>query len=278
MKPDPKTSRAPPGIPARHAGPGGASARRAGFGPDHEARTGRLERSAVSRYIQLATLFRRRIDYGGWPVGSQIPTIAELSLEFAVAPATIRQALGLLGDEGLVAPFRGKGTFVAQRPRDRIWCEVETDWSGLLRAREGANIEVLSREIVSTAPVPTDRQGALASSYLHLRRRHSRAGVVFLVADVYLDARLSRLVPQEAYATETAMSLVASIPGVCIADARQTLTVGAADIEAADELGVALNAPVAHVHRCMTDDGGKIVMISNGVYRGDAVRLDLKVR
>ncbi|MEY4242328.1 MAG: hypothetical protein RJA14_2024, partial [Pseudomonadota bacterium] len=28
-----------------------------------------LGRSAVSRYIQLATLFRRRIESGQWPVG-----------------------------------------------------------------------------------------------------------------------------------------------------------------------------------------------------------------
>ena len=32
-----------------------------------------LNRSAVSRYIQLATLFRRRIEQGVWKTGQQIP-------------------------------------------------------------------------------------------------------------------------------------------------------------------------------------------------------------
>jgi GntR family transcriptional regulator len=34
-----------------------------------------LSRSAVSRYIQLATLFRRRIEQGVWKIGTQIPTV-----------------------------------------------------------------------------------------------------------------------------------------------------------------------------------------------------------
>ena len=34
-----------------------------------------LNRSAVARYIQLASLFRRRIDAGQWPVDQQTPTV-----------------------------------------------------------------------------------------------------------------------------------------------------------------------------------------------------------
>jgi GntR family transcriptional regulator len=60
-----------------------------------------LSRSAIARYIQLATLFRRRIETGYWSVGEQIPTVEELATEYGVARATIRQAMGLLEDEGL---------------------------------------------------------------------------------------------------------------------------------------------------------------------------------
>jgi GntR family transcriptional regulator len=52
-----------------------------------------LTRSAVSRYIQLATLFRGRITSGAWPVGARIPTVDDLAAECGVARATIRQAL-----------------------------------------------------------------------------------------------------------------------------------------------------------------------------------------
>ena len=66
----------------------------------------------------------------------------ELAAECGVARATIRQALDLLENEGLIERYRAKGTFVRQRPRQQLWCEVATDWSGLLAARDDAVIEL----------------------------------------------------------------------------------------------------------------------------------------
>ena len=57
-------------------------------------RTTDFSRSPVSRYIQLATLFRNRIASGEWPVGSRIPNVDELAAAFAVARGTMREALG----------------------------------------------------------------------------------------------------------------------------------------------------------------------------------------
>ena len=38
-----------------------------------------FSRTAVARYIQLASLFRRRIESGQWVPGQQIPTVDELA-------------------------------------------------------------------------------------------------------------------------------------------------------------------------------------------------------
>src|SRR5262245_32490544 len=105
-----------------------------------------FSRTAVARYIQLASLFRRRVESGPWAAGQQIPTVDELAAECGVARATIRQALGILEDERLIARYRAKGTFVLERPRAQLWCEVATDWSGLLLSRKDALIEDLSDE------------------------------------------------------------------------------------------------------------------------------------
>ncbi len=58
-----------------------------------------LDRSAVARYLQLSSLFRRRIEYGEWAVGQQIPTLEQLTAECGVAPATIRKALDSVNGE-----------------------------------------------------------------------------------------------------------------------------------------------------------------------------------
>jgi GntR family transcriptional regulator len=239
-----------------------------------------LSRSAVSRYIQLATLFRRRIDQGVWRHGEQIPTVDELAVECGVARATIRQALDQLEADGLIERFRAKGTFVRSAPAaNRLWCEVETDWSGLLRSREGAEIEVLGETpaLAGTA-IPPATIGAVAPRYTHIRRRHWRDGQPFLMADVFLDERLRAKVTPADLRGKTALKLAASIPGVRISDARQALTIGTADVETATLLQVPLNAPVAHVRRAAVDQRGVLILVADGIYRGDVVRIDIKLR
>ncbi|MBX2885336.1 MAG: GntR family transcriptional regulator, partial [Granulosicoccus sp.] len=61
-----------------------------------------LDKSAIARYIQLASVFRNRIRNGDWKVGEQIPTVTQLSAEYGVAGMTIRQALDILQSEGLI--------------------------------------------------------------------------------------------------------------------------------------------------------------------------------
>lgn len=237
-----------------------------------------LSRSTVSRYIQLATLFRRRIEAGVWGSGRRIPTVDELAAEYGVARATIRQALDQIEADGLIERYRAKGTFVRHVPAERLWCEVQTDWGGLLRSREGAEIEILGMSGGAAPPAIPEGLGDAAPAYQHLRRRHSRRGQAFLLADVYLDERLWPRVDPADLTRKTALSLVASLPGVTIADARQTLTIGSADVEVAERLGMPLNAPVAHVSRAAVDETGTVVLVADGTYRGDLVRIDVSLR
>ena len=51
-----------------------------------------------------------------------------------------------------------------------------------------------------------------------------------------------------------------------------------ADVEIAALLQVPLNAPVAQVHRIAIDRKGTILYVGNGVYRGDAICLEIELR
>ena len=237
-----------------------------------------LKKSAVSRYIQLATLFRRRIETGEWAVGDQVPTVESLARECGVATMTIRQAFDILEGEGLIERFRAKGTFVRERPSQDLWCQVETDWKGMLIARDKAKIEILHDERGVQLPTAGRRIGRPAAAYRHLRRRHTRDGEAFLIADVYVAERICPLIPEEAYSAKTALRLVADVPGLVITDATQTLTIGSADLITADLLDIPLSHPVAKIERCAVDAEGELVLLADGIYRGDKVRIDFKLR
>jgi GntR family transcriptional regulator len=237
-----------------------------------------FKRSGISRYHQLATLFRRRIEAGQWQVGEQIPTVDELATECGVARATIRQALDLLEDEELIERYRARGTFVRRRPAENLWCAVGTDWSGLLRPSYDATIEILHDEADRTLHAFEGQIGTLVPAYRHVRRRHWRHGQPFLLADLHIDERLRDRITQRDLESKTALRLVSEVEGVEIKDARQTLTIGTADIETSEALGISLDSPVAFVHRQALDQDGMLILDAKGIYRGDVVKFDVKLR
>ncbi|POR45302.1 GntR family transcriptional regulator [Bosea psychrotolerans] len=237
-----------------------------------------FKRTGISRYHQLATLFRRRIEAGQWQVGAQIPTVDELAGECGVARATIRQALDLLEDEQLIERYRARGTFVRRRPAENLWCEVGTDWSGLLRPNYDATIEILHDEPDVALHAFEEQIGKLAPAYRHVRRRHWRHGQPFLLADLHIDERLRNRITQRDLESKTALRLISEVEDVEILDARQTLTIGTADIETSQALGISLDSPVAFVHRQALDQDGMLVLDAKGIYRGDVVKFDVKLR
>jgi len=249
-----------------------ASAQRMSDVPDYN-------RSAVSRYIQLATLFRSKIESGIWTVGMQIPTVEELARDFGVARITIRDALGLLEGEGLIERYRGRGSFITNRPEPRLWTDVQTDWNGLLNAgREDAQITVLTEERDVPPPILPHAIGEPAPSYRHLRRLHKRDGTLFLLGEVYIDERLTPKIPHEQFGTTTAFGIISRVPGLLVTKAEQTLTIHSADVEVAQLLELSLNAPVAQVNRSAVDQHDQLVLIAKGVYRGDLVRFNVTLR
>ncbi|MDR7278382.1 GntR family transcriptional regulator [Catenuloplanes atrovinosus] len=67
-------------------------------------------------YRQLATVLRNRIRSGDLHPGHRIPSEKDLHDEFGLARETIRRALAVLRQEGLIEVRHGHGTFVAEPP------------------------------------------------------------------------------------------------------------------------------------------------------------------
>lgn len=70
-------------------------------------------------YMQVALELKAEIVNGVYPVGSLIPTEDELCKRFAISRHTVREALRVLREEGLISSRRGAGTIVVPaRARD----------------------------------------------------------------------------------------------------------------------------------------------------------------
>jgi GntR family transcriptional regulator len=76
-------------------------------------------------YAQLATILRKQIAEGLYPPGDKIPSESSISKQYGVAPMTVRQAIGVLTEQGLLERIQGSGTFV--KPLDLTESRFELD-------------------------------------------------------------------------------------------------------------------------------------------------------
>lgn len=63
-------------------------------------------------YRQIAAILRTRIERGTYPPGHAIPSTAALCEEFGVSHKTVRAAVAVLVEEGLVVTAHGRGVYV----------------------------------------------------------------------------------------------------------------------------------------------------------------------
>ncbi|MGI5136521.1 MULTISPECIES: GntR family transcriptional regulator [unclassified Streptomyces] len=71
--------------------------------------------SPVPPYRQVANALRSRIADGTIPPGRRIPSLVDLEAEFSVARDTLRKAVQVLKDEGLVETVTGMGIYVVEQ-------------------------------------------------------------------------------------------------------------------------------------------------------------------
>lgn len=90
---------------ANQSGAGGISTRAARAG-------GTARVSYEPAYVHIANALAEEIGAGVYRPGDQLPTEAKLRARFGVSPVTIRRAVNILLDRGLVTTTQGKGTFV----------------------------------------------------------------------------------------------------------------------------------------------------------------------
>lgn len=122
----------------------------------------------VARYREVATDLRARLMRGEWPVGAQLPTIAQLQAEYDVrALNTIRSAQAILVDEGLVETVAGRGVFVRQIPAADAAVQVR-ELLEAIRDQAGVALAAVARRPVA-ARLDTPQQPATeAWGYMQL--------------------------------------------------------------------------------------------------------------
>jgi GntR family transcriptional regulator len=232
------------------------------------------DRSRVPLYIQVASVLRTRIQSGQWGAGEKISTLDELEREFEVARVTVRQAVDILREEGMLQARQGLGTFVSKRSQERHWVKLATNWNSLIESLRDNVPRRLTIDHDAPPPNLSNEDGELASSYVKLRSVQYRNEDPYSVVNLHLAREVFDLNP-ERFKGAAALATLDTMDEITLREAHQTLTIGSADPEIADLLKISIGAPTVEAHCVVIDDGGIAIYVGDIIYRSDSIKLQI---
>lgn len=221
-----------------------------------------------SRYAAVAEALRQRIVNGEWPPGTAMPSETSLASDHGVALGTLRQALALLSEQGLIERRHGKGTFVrsglAGAPMLRFFRFGAGDG-------EVPESRILTRKSAAASPDVARRLGVgRGEPVLRLQRLRSLAGQPRLLEDIWLPLPVFDALVDVPMA-DIGNLLYPFFEATCgVAVARATDEIGFAMLTAAQAKALDLQAghPCAVVTRQAYDLAGRCVELR--ITHGDA--------
>lgn len=202
-------------------------------------------------YQRLREEMLAKIAAGEWMPGSPIPTEAELTKLYGVAIGTVRKAVDTLVNEGLLLRSQGRGTFVRRPNFDASLARFFRQ----VNASGGREIPA-SRILSKTLQKPSDTVATAlklehGEQVVHMERLRMIDGRTLFHEEIWLPAmRFAVLleVDSESFG-ELLYPFYEQQCGQCIASAKETLTVGAADSAMAKTLSIEKGAPVVVIER-----------------------------
>jgi len=210
------------------------------------------------RYQEIADELRRRVQRAA--PGSLLPSESELSAEFEASRVTIRRALDVIRDEGLIDARQGFGWFVAADPVPQ-----RLERLGTIEAQLGASGMDGARHVLEFAlesPPARVRAELGAGKVLRVKRVHLADGEPFAVVTVWCPADLGAGLSMSDVERHPFYELL----DVELRGATQTIGAEVASGGDAELLGVPPGAPLLKCRRVTTDDTGRAVLMSEHLF------------
>lgn len=218
------------------------------------------EDSHVPLYLQIAEQFRGLIARGELMPGARLPTEEELITRFDLSRITVRKALGMLVEDGILVRRQGKGTFVASPPKVQHnlgrWMSMDDVLrSGGINAHVEVSIPELARVPDSVAKT---LQLAPGSKGIKLFRRQIADGQPIAVVEVWLHPRFESIMSDHRL-REKPVYTVLRDNGIAVLSTRQIISAVGAPSRVAKALSVTPGTPVLTVHNAGLDESGGAV-------------------
>lgn len=233
-----------------------------------------VDRGSVPLYYQLEVLFREAIRSQLWPLGSRIPTEAELGQEYGVSRVTVRQAINKLVAAGVLGRRQGVGTFVVGDLPEAVQTSVlDGDLLNLRAIAEQTEAQLItSSHMVPDAHV-LERLGIPPGTRcLQVERTRTLDGwPISFVTNVIPEPLAVRL-PESGLAHGSTMDLIERFGKVTVVAADQVISATVSNPRHARILQTRVGDPLLSVERVMLDEDDVPLAFVRSLYRVDRFR------
>jgi len=235
----------------------------------------------MTKVVNLARHLRQQIEQGRYPVGSAIPTEAELQRRFDVSRHTVREALRDLKTQGLVSARAGVGTVVrAQAPAASFVHGMGT-LEEIIQFGEATRMKILGHESVEVDEALAGETGARTGQELVLVsllrfRPKERLPVGHL--KVYLRPEHAEVIGEIEKGHIPVLRLVERRYAVGIKEVVQRINAVSLTRAQAATLSGKAGQPALKVTRHYLDGQGRHLMATVGLYPGERLSHNTRLR
>ena len=221
--------------------------------------------SRVPLYRQISETLLAGIREGKFPVGTFLPGELELIDRFEASRHTIREALRVLEDMGLVKRQRGRGTLVLSTEASPAFVQMVRSPSELFSYPDSSVFRLLSDErIKADKPLARELGCQVGDEWVQISglRTLGDEGMPICLADVYVIPDYGSIAQRLGGGSRPVYEMIAESFKESIENITIRLTAGVLSEQKAAILGVEPGSPSLSVSRFYEGRGGRIFEVS----------------
>lgn len=252
-------------------------------GGSREGRSGRHSASTfpnrfIPLYYQLENILRSKIEGGEVVPNQKLPTEQELSKEYKISRATVRQALAALVSEGLLYRKQGKGTFVTEKATQTRSVKLTGFTEDLFSEGHQADVKILDiRAVPAPERVATLLRIPAGEEVVRFKRLRSVDGAPFSYVINYLVPDVGSRISERDLQHHTMLHLLEDTLGIALGTIRHAVEAAKADVEVASLLGVGVFEPILYMETAVYAVDGHPVEAVDSFFRSDRYRYTVEL-
>jgi GntR family transcriptional regulator len=224
-------------------------------------------------HSQLETTLRALIESGQVPIGAVLPGELDLAAQLGLSRHTVRHALGVLTNEGLLRRERGRGTTVVSPSATRVYERSLSTfyafaWEVRARGAEQRSL-IMERKVIPAEGLLRERLAVDAGTEIErIVRVRSADGDPLVLETAYLPRALTAGLSAEVLEHESIYDALEELHALRIVRARESIRPIVLNRSVARLLRASVGAPAFSVERTTWADGGPIEW-QESIVRGD---------